>query len=292
MKIAIGIATAGRRDGLSDTIQYLRRQTRPADALYICPAGDDDLDPACLADFPSATHVVRGARGLPAQRNLILRALGDEDVIVFFDDDFLPEPVFIKELEDLFQRHPELVVATGVVAADGIKTRGIDLDEALGIIAALPAMPEEQLWDSFSAYGCNMAARVDVCRRAGIEFDEKLPLYAWWEDVDFSRQMAAHGGIARSSRLRGVHQGTKKGRTPGKRLGYSQVANMLYLERKGSIPGQMAWKQIGKNIASNLALALWPEPWVDRRGRLVGNLMALGDAAMGRVDPGKILRLK
>ncbi|HVZ29538.1 MAG TPA: glycosyltransferase [Asticcacaulis sp.] len=291
MKIAVGIATAGRREGLSDTIAYLRRQTRAADSLYIAPAGDDDLDPACLIDFPSPAHVVRGARGLPAQRNTILRALGDEDIIVFFDDDFLPEPSYLEELEGIYHRYPAVLVATGCVVADGIKTKGIGYQEAIDIIERLPELPEDDAWDVFSAYGCNMAARVSILRREGIEFDEKLPLYAWWEDVDFSRRLAAYGRIARCNHIRGVHQGTKKGRTPGKRLGYSQVANMLYLERKGSIPGQMAWKQIFKNMSSNLALALWPEPWVDRRGRLVGNLMALGDAAMGRVDPGKILKL-
>ncbi len=291
MKIAVAIATAGRRDGLSDTITYLLRQTRMADSLYICPAGDNDLDPACLEGFPCPTHVVRGERGLPAQRNTILRNLTDEDIVIFFDDDFLPEPDYLKELEDLYLTHPEVVVATGVVVADGIKTQGIDYLEADRIIQSLPEAPAAQLWDSFSAYGCNMAARVGICRREGIEFDEKLPLYAWWEDVDFSRRLAAFGQIARYSRMRGVHQGTKKGRTPGKRLGYSQVANMLYLERKGSIPGQMAWKQIGKNMLSNLALAFFPEPWVDRRGRLVGNLMALGDFVNGSIDPGKILKL-
>jgi GT2 family glycosyltransferase len=291
MKIAIGIATAGRREGLSETIAYLRRQTRQADTLYVAPASDDDLDPACLVDFPCATRVVRGARGLPAQRNTILRNMADEDIVIFFDDDFLPEPAFIAELEALYTRHPEVVIATGVVAADGIKTRGIDYQEAIDIIEALPPMPAEELWGVFSAYGCNMAARVSVCRREGIEFDEKLPLYAWWEDVDFSRRMAAYGAMKRSNRLRGVHQGTKKGRTPGKRLGYSQVANVLYLVRKGSVPGKDAWAQIGRNIASNLALAFFPEPWVDRKGRLAGNLIALFDVILGRADPGKILKL-
>lgn len=291
MKIAIGIATAGRREGLSETIQYLRKQTRQADCLYVAPASDDDLDPACLTDYPCATRVVRGARGLPAQRNTILRNMGDEDIVIFFDDDFLPEPEFIEELEALYARYPELVIATGVVAADGIKSRGIDYQEAIDIIEALPPMPTEQLWDVFSAYGCNMAARVSVCRREGIEFDEKLPLYAWWEDVDFSRRMAAYGRMTRSNRLRGVHQGTKKGRTPGKRLGYSQVANVLYLVRKGSVPGKDAWAQIGRNMASNFALALFPEPWVDRKGRLVGNMIALVDVMLGRADPGKILKL-
>ena len=291
MKIAIAIATAGRRDGVSETVAYLRRQTRPADALYICPAGEADLDEACLKDFPCPTHVVRGPRGLPAQRNAILRQMADEDIVIFFDDDFLPEATFMAELESLYTNNPDVLMATGDVVADGIKGKGISLDEAVSIIEALPPLPACELKPSYSAYGCNMAVRVDVARKAGIEFDETLPLYAWWEDVDFSRRMARLGRIVNCNRMRGVHQGSKKGRTPGKRMGYSQIVNLIYLNRKGSIESAMAYGQISRHIAMNLARSFWPEPWVDRRGRLVGNLMALGDAARGKVDPQQILKI-
>lgn len=291
MKIAVAIATAGRRDGLSETVAYLRRQTRPADTLYICPASDTDLDETCLKDFPSPARVVRGPRGLPAQRNAILRHMADEDVVIFFDDDFLPEATFLAELETLYANNADVLIATGDVVADGIKNQGISLDEAVSIINALPPLPPCELKPSFSAYGCNMAVRVEVIRKAGIEFDETLPLYAWWEDVDFSRRLAHLGRIVNCNRLRGVHQGTKKGRTPGKRLGYSQVVNLLYLNRKGSIDSAMTFGQISRHMAMNLARSFWPEPWVDRRGRLVGNLMALGDVLRGRVDPQRILEL-
>lgn len=291
MKIAIAIATAGRREGLSDTINYLRRQTRPADTIYICPASDTDLDEGCLADFPSPTRVVRGPRGLPAQRNAIMRQLAGEDVVIFFDDDFLPEATYTAEVETLYAENPDVLMATGHVVADGIKTQGIGLEEGIGLIDALPPLPAAKVKPSYSVYGCNMAIRVAVARQAGIEFDETLPLYAWWEDVDFSRRLAPLGQIVNCNRMRGVHQGTKKGRTPGKRLGYSQVANMLYLKRKGSISPAMAHRQIFRNMTANLVRSFWPEPWVDRRGRLAGNLIAIGDAFQGKVDPQRILSL-
>jgi hypothetical protein len=151
MKIAIAIATTGRRDGLSETINYLRHQTRPADALYVCPASDADLDEACLKDFPSPIHVVRGPRGLPAQRNAILRQMADEDIVIFFDDDFLPEATFMAELENLYVNNPDVLIATGDVVADGIKSQGISLDEAVSIIEALPPLPVCELTPSFSA---------------------------------------------------------------------------------------------------------------------------------------------
>jgi hypothetical protein len=291
LRIAIAIATADRREVLSETVTWLHGQTRPADGFYICPACDDDLDPACLADFPSPTHVVAGERGLPAQRNAILRQLQDYDLVIFFDDDFLPEPKYLEELEKLFVCNPTVVVATGHVLADGACGIGISAAEAIGILQNLPPRPKEAVETSYGGYGCNMAIRLGIARAAQVEFDENLPLYAWWEDVDFARRMAFYGRVVRNGRMRGVHLGTKKGRTPGKRLGYSQVANILYMVRKGSIPLSVAVPRIAKNVLANLVRSVWPEPWVDRRGRLLGNLIALKDAAKGKIDPREILKL-
>jgi len=35
-----------------------------------------------------------------------------------------------------------------------------------------------------------------------------------------------------------------------------------------------------------------PEPWVDRRGRVRGNLMAFRDLLRGRLDPRRILEIE
>jgi hypothetical protein len=88
-----------------------------------------------------------------------------------------------------------------------------------------------------------------------------------------------------------VHLGTKRsGRSPGKHLGYSQVANRIYIMRKGHMTPFQALTGNLKNIASNLVRSLRPEPWVDRRGRLTGNALAVWDWVRGRVDPERILR--
>jgi hypothetical protein len=44
-------------------------------------------------------------------------------------------------------------------------------------------------------------------------------------------------------------------------------------------------------MAKNLARSGWPEPYVDRRGRLRGNLLALRDLAAGRMTPERVLEL-
>uniref|UniRef100_UPI00195349D0 glycosyltransferase family 2 protein n=1 Tax=Escherichia coli TaxID=562 RepID=UPI00195349D0 len=64
-------------------------------------------------------------------------------------------------------------------------------------------------------YGCNMTVRLSVIHAHGIRFDEDLPLYAWLEDVDLSRRMAPYGRIVGSATMRGVHLGSKRGRSSG-----------------------------------------------------------------------------
>jgi len=291
MKIAIAIATASRREVLSDTVRHLARQTRPADELLVCPARPGDLDPACLDAFPSPTRVVGGPVGLPAQRNALVDAT-DADVVVFFDDDFLAADDFLAQTEALFIARPEVVVATGDVLADGILGPGLSHQEGLRVLAqSTPSQALPLLTPTFNGYGCNMAIRMAPVRLHRMRFDERLPLYGWLEDVDFSRQLAPHGHIVKWTALRGVHLGTKRsGRSPGKQLGYSQVANRIYISRKGHMTPLQAAHGNLRNVAANLVRSLRPEPWVDRRGRLEGNVLALWDWLRGRVDPERILR--
>ena len=137
-----------------------------------------------------------------------------------------------------------------------------------------------------------MAVRLAPLRRNGLAFDERLPLYGWQEDVDLSRRLAPFGTVVRLSAAMGVHLGVKLGRGSGLRLGYSQVANPLYLAAKGEgYPLARAITHIAKNIAMNVARSPWPEPYVDRRGRLRGNALALRDLLRGRMNPERVLTL-
>jgi hypothetical protein len=82
-----------------------------------------------------------------------------------------------------------------------------------------------------------------------------------------------------------VHMGVKSGRVAGDRLGYSQVVNPIYMLRKGTMTPKQVAGQIFRNIASNLAGAARPEPFIDRRGRLRGNLQGFADVLRGRLEP-------
>ncbi len=275
---------------LGEIVAELRRQTRPADRLVVCGAAAEDvagIDPAA---------VILAPRGLSVQRNAVLAGAADCDVVVFFDDDFLPAPGWLAAIEAVFAAHPNIVAATGHVIADGIKGPGLSVAAGRALLRGDGgpgggAEGGERLSAVYNAYGCNMALRVAPLRAHGLWFDEALPLYSWYEDIDLCRRLAAHGRIVRVPGARGVHLGTKLGRTSGVRLGYSQIANPVYLARKGSFAWGRAVRSMARNLAANLGRWAVPEPWVDRRGRLRGNLLALADLCRGRVDPGRILSL-
>jgi GT2 family glycosyltransferase len=142
-----------------------------------------------------------------------------------------------------------------------------------------------------NGYGCNMAVRMAAVERLGCRFDENLPLYGWLEDVDFSRRLALCGRLVRAPAACGVHLGIKRGRQSGRRLGYSQIANPVYLSRKGTCPWRRSLRLMARNVAANLLRAVKPEPYVDRAGRVAGNLRAFKDLCAGRLAPERILEL-
>ena len=269
----------------------LDRQERRPQRILICPARSDDVDWEHAARLTIPAERVDGQPGSSAQRNAILDAVGGADLIVFFDDDYLPTDRFIAEAERLFAQGPDVVAATGEVLADGVHGPGIGLQDALAVLASDEAPQAETLRSVENTYGCNMVFRVAAIRRAGARFDENLPLYGWQEDVDFCSQLSREGRIVHATALRGVHRAVKRGRTSGVRLGYSQIASTVYLARKGTTRRQRALRLSAPPVAANLVGSLLPQGLIDRRGRLKGNLLALGDLLRGRLDPRRILSL-
>ena len=291
LRIAVGIATAGRRDIVSQSVAHLRNQTRLPDLLVICPLVSDKISDRDFPDFPFDVVVSSGPVGLCAQRNAILAKTSDFDLIIFFDDDYLAEPHYLEELEKLFQSAPEVCAATGLLLADDVTGPGLTVEQGLGILRDNVRKGSAAFEDVPGLYGCNMAYRMQYVRDNKLKFDENLPLYGWQEDIDFSLQMAPFGRLVKSDLLMGVHLGVKAGRTSGVRLGYSQIANPVYLSKKGTMSWQHARKLISKNIAANLARSIYPEPWIDRHGRLKGNLLAIIDLLRGKASPARILQL-
>ena len=316
MRLIVIIPTFNRRDVLARTVELLGRQTRRPDAVIISTTDRIYVPDALCSTEPGSSvapygfpvFCLYGSEGSSAKRNLaldvvlgrrssdampsaIFAPLRADDVISFFDDDFLPASNYFQVLEQEFGAHPEWAVLHGSVPYDGARNEGYTFDQGLALLSQAERAPHliPTDVDHVGAYGCNMSVRVKAIGR--IRFDERLPLYGWQEDIDFTYQLRNRGKIVSHSGMIGVHLGTKAGRTSGVRLGYSQIANPIYLIRKGTMPAKFGARLMARNLAANMAKSLWPESYVDRRGRLYGNLVALWHAATGRVQPEYILEL-
>jgi GT2 family glycosyltransferase len=288
-RIAVGIPTIGRASILRETLREIVRQTRRPNSIIVC--GTELADVEGAEKVSPGTLVLLVEPGLPRQRNAVIEAAAEADIVVFFDDDFLPDPAYLATIEKHMLADPRIVVATGVVLADGITGPGLAPDVGRAILAR-QTPGTSGVRPTFSGYGCNMAIRLAPMREHGLRFDERLPLYGWQEDVDLSRRLASFGSVIQINAARGVHLGVKLGRGSGVRLGYSQIANPLYLSAKRcGYPLGRALSHIVRNLAMNAARFTWPEAYVDRRGRLLGNMLALRDLATGRMDPERILEL-
>ena len=289
--LVVCVATTGRAAVLTEALRELCRQTRRPDRVLVCPVRPGDVEEAAVSAFPlPVTIVPASAPGLAAQRNTLLAAAGDASQVLFIDDDFLPAPDYLAELEALFVARPDCVIATGEVLADGATNRGYSPAEGRALLQVRP-VPSRTVAPVFNAYGCNMAVRWSALRGRCL-FDEALPLYAWAEDVDFSRQAARYGTVLKAGALVGVHLAAKQGRVSGLRFGYSQIANQVYLARKGTLTRSGCLRKATENVAANLVGAIrGHEPFVDRRGRLAGNLLGIRDVLTGRSSPGRILSL-
>ena len=284
MRIGLIIASFGRPEVVRQLLSLIALQVRGPDEIVLSVVSENDLEAGSLSN--PGINVVYSSPGLCAQRNKGLEFLRDRvDVVLFIDDDFWMSRTYVRDLEQLFSANEDVVAATGLVLADGATTPGIAIAKAEKYLEDYIRSPAPAIWirDVPDTYGCNMAFRAD--KIGDLKFDERLPLYGWQEDVDFSAQLRGRGRIVATNQLWGVHLGTKKGKVSGMRFGYSQVINPLFIFRKGNMSLRRALVLISKNIVANLVGSVFPEPYIDRWGRLKGNIIGLLHAAKGKLDP-------
>jgi GT2 family glycosyltransferase len=288
VNVAVIVASVNRGEEIGQLLAQLARQTLLPAKIVLSVERQEDLPPV----LGPRVQVVMGRKGLTAQRNRGLDAVqGAADVVVFYDDDFLPTPTALEGVTRLFAKYPDIAGATGLVLRDGVKQGGIPYEAAMAVVSAqrraagaYSIMPVDEL------YGCNMAFRASAVQ--DLRFDEKLPLYAWQEDVDFAGQLLCKGRVVRTDAFAGVHRGVNKGRSPGLALGFSQMVNPAYLVRKGTMRPRKAARLMARNLIANHVHALKPEPFIDRLGRVRGNWLGLWHIVCGKSDPTAILSLR
>src|SRR5260221_619148 len=125
--LVVGIATVGRPEMLSLVLDRLAQQTRRADRIILCAPTAEDV---ASATARPGIEIQIGPRGLTRQRNAIIDAAQGCDILVFFDDDFLPAPTYLAGIEQVFVTREDVVMVTGRVISDGIIGPGLDIEEA------------------------------------------------------------------------------------------------------------------------------------------------------------------
>ncbi|MCO4053588.1 MAG: glycosyltransferase [Bosea sp.] len=297
MRIAVILATAGRPEVVARAVEGLAHQSEPAERLIVVGAAPEDVErvPAEAAGRP--VEVAIAGRGLTIQRNHGIEMVKEDvDLIVFFDDDFAPSRFWLAQARRLMMADGSVNAFTGRILADGIHGPGLGWETAEAIVAKEDAaalallaggrsLPHANAGD-VPSYGCNMGFRMSAI--GDQRFDERLKLYGWQEDTDFSARARGTGKRVRFDELWGVHLGVKSGRSPGIKLGYAQVVNVVYLMRKGTMTPGHALPLLARNLVANLVKSLRPEPEVDRKGRLKGNLRGLFDVLTGRAAPERV----
>ncbi len=292
LKVTVGIASKGRPEDLAVMARRLAGQSVAPHRVIYSVTGEEDLPPR--ETLPEWIEILVGSPGLCAQRNRILdAALEDSDVIAFFDDDYIPEREAVRMIAEAFAAHEDVAGFCGALLADGILGPGLDLEEAEALVDAHDAgavtVERRLVRDSEGLYGCNMAYRASAVGET--RFDETLPAYAWQEDTDFAGQIARFGRTCASTYFYGVHRGVKRARAPGVKLGYAQIANPVYLMRKGTMSGRFARRLMVRNVIANHVKVLRPEPWVDRAGRVKGNWIAFRHWMTGKLHPARFNQL-
>lgn len=292
MGTAIVVSSVNRPQVLHETVLAIGRQTIPPTTIIVSLCDHASLLPE-TADLP-CVRVVHGPRGLTKQRNTSLRALPSAaEYVLFLDDDTELAPNYLESMERLFDSRPEIVIASGSCAIDGLRL-GRPLTREEAIAGALKHRCVSGTEPAQSATGSNMFVRRPVLDT--VCFDERLPLEGWLEDYDFSVRCKQHGLAVWNLETCVAHLGVQ--RASGERgfvVGYSQIANSYYLWQKGVIPSfgkllRTFWLPALR--ASVQGAVRGKPPWnaiFDYRGRMRGNARALLDAASFRLTPERIL---
>jgi glycosyltransferase involved in cell wall biosynthesis len=269
---------------MAQLLQLLAAQTLRPSVVIVSATGRTDVE----SDLATRLNVeyIFGPAGTCIQRNRGLEQIRSAcDIVIFFDDDFAPCPHWIERCAHIFRADESVVGTTGVLLRDGAQLDEVSWEEAMRLIGT--SFPAETATNAATEckdlYGCNMAYRMSAIGESS--FDERLVLYGWMEDADFSRTVGRKGRLMRCGAMVGVHLGIKSGRMSGKRYGYSQVVNPWYLHRKGTLSVGEACSKSLLPLLMNAAKTIRPEKHIDRLGRFGGNIIGIGHLLTGHCRP-------
>lgn len=294
MRISVIICSFGRPAVLDETVQSILNQSAiPEEILIASPSAVHIEEQTLQRD---RVRFIATQHGLTVQRNAALERVGNSDLIAFIDDDMELCNSYLEKMIQLFVADPALIVASGQMLADGGRSEQVSRHAA----RMLCANAETRMNGSTRietkpldyGYGCNMVVRSSVAKAN--RFDERLSLYAWLEDSDFSYRCTQGGKppvINLSAQC--VHLGWRGGRISGWKMGYSQIVNPIYLWRKARVFSlrHLVVQYWMRCLVANVAGVFWGKPEEDRLNRLKGNMTAMWHLLQRRCDPSAIKQL-
>jgi len=279
---------------LDETVQSILNQSvLPEEILIASPSLVHVEEKTLRRD---RVRFIATLQGLTLQRNAALQQVGDTDLIAFIDDDMELCSSYLQKMIQLFVADPALIVASGSMLADGGRSKQVSRHAARVLCADAEARMNGadriQTKPLDYGYGCNMIVRSSVAKAN--RFDERLSLYAWLEDSDFSHRCTRGGKppvINLSAQC--VHLGWRGGRISGRKMGYSQIINPIYLWRKARVFSlrHLVIQYWMRCLVANVAGVFWGEPEEDRLNRLKGNMTAMWHLLKRRCDPSAIKQL-
>jgi glycosyltransferase involved in cell wall biosynthesis len=295
MNISVIICTLNRPAILHQTIMSVKKQAVAPRQIIVASPSLDHVLPETLA--LTGVEYVQTPIGLCKQRNKALEAVArDTELVAFLDDDIELARSYLAEMSRLFRDNSGIIIASGRMLHDGGRGSVISREEAVALCEGYDKVHNGDALLSFktvsSGYGCNMIARyasIGSCR-----FDERLPLYAWLEDRDFShRCTAGRCAPVECKNAVAVHLGWRSGRVSGVRLGFSTVVNPVYLRRKAKV---FSFPFIFVNywlrcMVGNILGVITRDAEYDRIGLIKGSMIGFWHLLSGRCDPEYVLNL-
>lgn len=245
-KLAVVIPTIGRYDDLGRMLKSLAGQTRLPDEVVI--VDQDGTSQRFAREFPQLRIRVIALPGSASlKRNAGFRAARpDADLIGFFDDDIVLEPLAIEALLRFWDRGPDDLGGTGCnmvnhppVFAGRLKS--VRLVSSLGLYGSAKGavlrsgfhtlMPRVEQ----TTYVRWLSSMAVVFRRevlAEFSFDEWFESYSYLEDLDLSYRVSKKYRLALVADACFYHYPSNVGRPNAYLFGKKEVLNRLYFVSK------------------------------------------------------------
>lgn len=298
MTISVIIASKGRPQILTATVDSLLRQARRPDEIIIAVSGPQDYEPELSQQ--ELVRVLISPPGSAAQRNFGLRHANPQaDLVVFFDDDVELGSEYLIKISNYMAVSADVASLAITPTMDRPDEGRMTHAEARDVLEATPVKSCTP-FESRGASGFSMIFRGEYARQE--EFDENLVGYGLGEDQDYANRMLKYGKIMAYQGGRIIHLATTSGRVPQIKLGYAQVMNLAYLHFVKKTINRREWWRFGPPViavnilgAAGLLDHIRRRPdahFINRSERARGNLLAIRDILLHGIDPKRVQNIK